>query len=141
MLNDGGSTRVPSQAAQSFPGSTQTLSGLESGLQEQWCEEEDNAEDEDCGNAGPSQPAAGEEEEEEVQLTNSLGLAEVQTQAERFLRSIGLRPQDAGARNRTRWRGRVLWNQCFYLSLARAYLGHEATPRRIRPWPSASGAQ
>jgi len=68
---------------------------------------------------------------EELQLSDSMELTEVQNLAQSFLQSIGLRPEDAGARNRTRWRGRVLWNQCFYLSLARSYLGHEARQRRV----------
>mmetsp|Transcript_86263 Transcript_86263/g.252326 ORF Transcript_86263/g.252326 Transcript_86263/m.252326 type:complete len:405 (-) Transcript_86263:6-1220(-) len=71
-------------------------------------------------------------DEEEAKLAKTMGFAEVQSQAEGFLRSIGLRPQDVGARNTTRWHCRVLWNQCFYLSLARAYLGHEARWRKVR---------
>lgn len=62
----------------------------------------------------------------------SLDLCQVEEPAIRFLKRIGLRAQEAGARNQTRWRRRVLWNQCFYLSIAQAYLGQQAGLKQIR---------
>lgn len=39
------------------------------------------------------------------------------------VRKLKLKALEAGARNRTKWRRRTMWNQCFYLSIAHAYMG------------------
>lgn len=49
-----------------------------------------------------------------------------------FLERIGMRPHEVGSRNYSKWRGRTLWNQCFYLSIAHAYLGQQAGTRRVQ---------
>jgi len=58
--------------------------------------------------------------------SQGLSLATSQSVAREFLETIGLRPHDLGVKN-TDENGRVLVNQCFYLSIAHAYLG-QATP-------------
>mmetsp|Transcript_18092 Transcript_18092/g.38669 ORF Transcript_18092/g.38669 Transcript_18092/m.38669 type:complete len:419 (-) Transcript_18092:186-1442(-) len=69
---------------------------------------------------------------EEVYAAHGLDFAQIQGNAERFLHSLGMRPHEVGSRNYTKWRGRTLWNQCFYLSLSHAYLGPTAGVRRVR---------
>lgn len=56
-------------------------------------------------------------------LSEGLDFFEVQNQAKNFLKDIGLRPHDLGVQNIDE-EGRTLMNQCFYLSIAHAYLGH-----------------
>mmetsp|Transcript_56287 Transcript_56287/g.163199 ORF Transcript_56287/g.163199 Transcript_56287/m.163199 type:complete len:343 (-) Transcript_56287:105-1133(-) len=56
----------------------------------------------------------------------------VQDVARRFVQGLRLRPHEVGSRNYSRWRGRTLWNQCFYMSMAFAYLGNKASCRRVR---------
>jgi len=53
-----------------------------------------------------------------------------QGKAVELLRNIGLRPHDVGSRN-TDENGQMLRNQCFYLSIAHAYLGSDA--KVLRP--------
>eukprot|EP00927_Polykrikos_kofoidii_P082948 TRINITY_DN8378_c0_g3_i1.p1 TRINITY_DN8378_c0_g3~~TRINITY_DN8378_c0_g3_i1.p1 ORF type:complete len:449 (-),score=95.57 TRINITY_DN8378_c0_g3_i1:29-1375(-) len=62
---------------------------------------------------------------EAIYQAQGLDLGKTQEKAKNFLRSICMRPHDMGVRN-TDDNGRELMNQCFYLSMARAYLGHEA---------------
>merc|ERR1712113_73273 len=40
---------------------------------------------------------------------------------------MGLRTCDSGVRNKDE-KGETLWNQCFYLSMARAFLGVDVSP-------------
>jgi hypothetical protein len=61
-----------------------------------------------------------------IYLSQGLDLAESQSTARLFLETLGLRPLDLGVKN-TDETGRVLVNQCFYLSIARGFLGHEAS--------------
>jgi len=65
-----------------------------------------------------------------MEALESLARYKVGKRASAFLCRIGLRPEEAGSRNRTRWRRKVLWNQCFYLSIAQAYLGPKASQRK-----------
>jgi hypothetical protein len=58
-----------------------------------------------------------------IYLSQGLDFFEVQNKAKQFLQDIGLRPHDLGVKN-TDEEGRTLMNQCFYLSIAYAYLGH-----------------
>jgi len=67
-----------------------------------------------------------------VYEANGLDFSAMQGETERFLRAMRLRPHEVGSRNFSKWRGRTLWNQCFYLSLAHAYLGQIASTRRVR---------
>jgi len=55
--------------------------------------------------------------------SQGLDFAAVQGQAQSFLQKLGLRPHDMGVQNVDET-GRTLINQCFYLSIARGYLGH-----------------
>lgn len=66
-----------------------------------------------------------------IYASQGLDFNAVQGQAHKFLQEIGLRPHDMGVRNVDE-QGNTLSNQCFYLSLARGYLGHEA------PWSDTS---
>jgi hypothetical protein len=61
-----------------------------------------------------------------IYLSQGLDLSAVQSQANNFLREIGMRPHDLGVKN-TDEKGRVMVNQCFYLSIAHAYLGNMAS--------------
>mmetsp|Transcript_86239 Transcript_86239/g.175162 ORF Transcript_86239/g.175162 Transcript_86239/m.175162 type:complete len:209 (+) Transcript_86239:3-629(+) len=66
-----------------------------------------------------------------IYASQGLDFNEVQGQAQKFLTEIGLRPHDMGVANIDE-HGNTLINQCFYLSIARGYLGHEAG------WPEVS---
>jgi len=66
-----------------------------------------------------------------IYASQGLDYAVVQNRAHRFLEDIALRPYDMGVKNVDE-HGNTLLNQCFYLSLARGYLGHEAS------WPDTS---
>jgi hypothetical protein len=55
----------------------------------------------------------------------------VQAKVGQFLRTLGLRAHDMGAKNVDE-SGRTIYNQCFYLSLARGYLGHLAPQKQVR---------
>lgn len=59
-------------------------------------------------------------------LSEGLDFFDVQSQAKKFLQDIGLRPHDLGVANVDE-EGRVLLNQCFYLSIAHSYLGQESS--------------
>jgi len=59
-----------------------------------------------------------------IYLSQGLDFFEVQSKAKKFLQDIGLRPHDLGVKNLDE-EGRTLVNQCFYLSIAHAYLGPE----------------
>jgi hypothetical protein len=48
------------------------------------------------------------------------------------LRKLKLKAQEVGARNKTKWRRRVMWNQCFYLSIAHAYMGTGENDRQTK---------
>mmetsp|Transcript_103496 Transcript_103496/g.299455 ORF Transcript_103496/g.299455 Transcript_103496/m.299455 type:complete len:420 (-) Transcript_103496:205-1464(-) len=61
-----------------------------------------------------------------IYASQGLDFAQVQGQAQRFLQDLGLRTLDLGVTNIDE-QGHTLVNQCFYLSLARSYLGQEAT--------------
>lgn len=63
--------------------------------------------------------------------SNSLDLVAERGEAE-VLRKLRLRAQEVGACNKTKWRRRVMWNQCFYLSIAHAYMGTAGSDRRTR---------
>merc|ERR1719145_382292 len=63
--------------------------------------------------------------------SNSLDLSAGRCEAE-VLRKLRLRAQECGARNKTKWRRRVIWNQCFYLSIAHAYMGTCESNSRTR---------
>jgi len=58
-----------------------------------------------------------------IYLSQGLDLSAMQSKAHSFLTDLGLRPHDLGVKN-TDEAGTVLTNQCFYLSIAYAYLGH-----------------
>lgn len=60
-----------------------------------------------------------------IYLSEGLDYEAVQSKAQSFLEEIGLRPHDMGVKNVDE-HGNTLYNQCFYLSIARGYLGHEA---------------
>jgi len=60
-----------------------------------------------------------------IYLSQGLDFFEVQSKGTRFLQDIGLRPHDLGVQNVDE-EGRTLVNQCFYLSIAHGYLGHNA---------------
>merc|ERR1719240_733571 len=62
---------------------------------------------------------------EAIYSAQGLDLCASQASARQFLQTMGLRPHDMGVRN-TDEDGRELLNQCFYLSIARSYLGEEA---------------
>lgn len=62
---------------------------------------------------------------EAIYAAQGLDLSSTQAQARQFLSAIGMRPYDSGIKNADET-GRELVNQCFYLSIARAFLGHEA---------------
>jgi len=89
---------------------------------------DDDADQEDLADPGLSP----EHRAQAVFESHGLDFSQMQGVAAEFLRSIGLRPYEAGSRNFSKWRGRTLWNQCFYLSMSYAYLGHQASVRRIR---------
>lgn len=57
-----------------------------------------------------------------IYLSQGLDFFEVQSKAKQFLQDIGLRPHDLGVQNVDE-DGRTLMNQCFYLSIAHAFLG------------------
>eukprot|EP00931_Biecheleriopsis_adriatica_P117862 TRINITY_DN93343_c0_g1_i1.p1 TRINITY_DN93343_c0_g1~~TRINITY_DN93343_c0_g1_i1.p1 ORF type:complete len:340 (+),score=61.92 TRINITY_DN93343_c0_g1_i1:31-1050(+) len=59
-----------------------------------------------------------------VYESQGLDFDAVRGQASKFLKTLGLRPRDLGVRNVDE-QGQTILNQCFYLSLAHAYLGHE----------------
>jgi len=63
--------------------------------------------------------------------SNSLDLGAGKGEAE-VLRKLRLRAHEVGACNKTKWRRRVMWNQCFYLSIAHAYMGTGGSDRRTR---------
>eukprot|EP00927_Polykrikos_kofoidii_P082946 TRINITY_DN8378_c0_g2_i1.p1 TRINITY_DN8378_c0_g2~~TRINITY_DN8378_c0_g2_i1.p1 ORF type:complete len:412 (-),score=84.42 TRINITY_DN8378_c0_g2_i1:69-1220(-) len=67
---------------------------------------------------------------EAIYRSQGLDFSAVQSRANEFLREIGLRPHDLGVKN-TDETGRVLLNQCFYLSIARSYLGHDVTQEQV----------
>lgn len=58
-----------------------------------------------------------------IYLSQGLDLSAMQSKAHTFLSDLGLRPHDLGVKN-TDESGKVLMNQCFYLSIAHAYLGN-----------------
>lgn len=62
-----------------------------------------------------------------IYASQGLNLSAIQSQARDFLKSLGLRPVDLGVANVDE-NGQQLLNQCFYLTLARGYLGHIAPP-------------
>uniref|UniRef100_A0A7S1A955 Uncharacterized protein n=1 Tax=Noctiluca scintillans TaxID=2966 RepID=A0A7S1A955_NOCSC len=61
-----------------------------------------------------------------IYLSQGLDFDGAQNKAQEFLHSMGLRILDLGVVN-TDEHGNVLLNQCFYLSIARCYLGHTAS--------------
>lgn len=63
--------------------------------------------------------------------SNSLDLGAGNGEAE-VLRKLKLKAQEVGARNKTKWRRRVMWNQCFYLSIAHAYMGTGESDRQTK---------
>lgn len=63
--------------------------------------------------------------------SNSLDLGAAKGEAE-VLRKLKLKAQEVGARNKTKWRRRVMWNQCFYLSIAHAYMGTGESDRQTK---------
>eukprot|EP00929_Paragymnodinium_shiwhaense_P108904 TRINITY_DN75249_c0_g1_i1.p1 TRINITY_DN75249_c0_g1~~TRINITY_DN75249_c0_g1_i1.p1 ORF type:complete len:380 (+),score=55.52 TRINITY_DN75249_c0_g1_i1:96-1235(+) len=67
---------------------------------------------------------------EAIYKSQGLDLSSIQTQARDFLAAIGMRPLDVGVQN-TDEEGRVMMNQCFYLSLARGYLGHNVATSAV----------
>jgi hypothetical protein len=70
-------------------------------------------------------------ENEEIYAAQGLDMAAMQAKACHFLRTFGLKSKDVGVRNVDE-RGNYIYNQCFYLSLARGLLGHNATQKQIR---------
>jgi len=58
-----------------------------------------------------------------IYASQGLDFSSVQGQGQQFLEQMRLRPHDMGVVN-TDENGNMLINQCFYLSLARGYLGH-----------------
>eukprot|EP00928_Gymnodinium_smaydae_P051721 TRINITY_DN35330_c0_g1_i1.p1 TRINITY_DN35330_c0_g1~~TRINITY_DN35330_c0_g1_i1.p1 ORF type:complete len:350 (+),score=60.50 TRINITY_DN35330_c0_g1_i1:108-1157(+) len=70
-----------------------------------------------------------EELTKEIYRKQGLDFEAAKSSANAFLSAMGLRAHDSGVRNQDD-EGRVLWNQCFYLSLARAYLGHQVEDRQ-----------
>lgn len=65
-----------------------------------------------------------------IYLSQGLDFFEVQSKAKEFLTNIGLRSHDLGVKNVDE-DGRTLVNQCFYLSIAHAYLGQVATQDEV----------
>lgn len=65
-----------------------------------------------------------------IYLSQGLDFFEVQSKAKKFLQDIGLRAHDLGVKNVDE-EGRELMNQCFYLSIAHAYLGPESPPEEV----------
>lgn len=59
-----------------------------------------------------------------VYESQGLDFTQVQGLASEFIKKLGLRPKDLGVRNIDE-QGETLLNQCFYLSLAHAYLGND----------------
>lgn len=88
--------------------------------------------DDECEDADEEPGLSPEHRAQAVCESHGLDFEQMQGAAAEFLRNIGLRPYEAGSRNFSRWRGRTLWNQCFYLSMAYAYLGQQASERRVR---------
>lgn len=66
-----------------------------------------------------------------MHASQGFGVAASQAKAGKLLRSLGLRTHDMGVRNVDE-RGRSIYNQCFYLSLARGWLGHTASQRQVQ---------
>eukprot|EP00929_Paragymnodinium_shiwhaense_P052806 TRINITY_DN26446_c0_g1_i1.p1 TRINITY_DN26446_c0_g1~~TRINITY_DN26446_c0_g1_i1.p1 ORF type:complete len:411 (+),score=106.86 TRINITY_DN26446_c0_g1_i1:103-1233(+) len=65
-----------------------------------------------------------------IYLSQGLDFDAVQGQAQKFLRDMGMKPHDLGVKNEDE-NGRVLVNQCFYLSIARSYLGDESVEDQV----------
>jgi len=65
-----------------------------------------------------------------IYASQGLDFFEVQSKAKKFLQDIGLRAHDLGVKNIDE-DGRTLMNQCFYLSIAHAYLGPESLPEEV----------
>lgn len=65
-----------------------------------------------------------------IYASQGLDYAAVQGQAHRFLSDLGLRPHDLGVKN-TDEVGKVLVNQCFYLSIAHSYLGNDVEEHEV----------
>ena len=62
---------------------------------------------------------------EAIYHAQGLDLSATQAKAREFLQTIGMRPHDMGVKTIDE-DGRELLNQCFYLNIARGYLGEEA---------------
>eukprot|EP00928_Gymnodinium_smaydae_P037779 TRINITY_DN26187_c0_g2_i1.p1 TRINITY_DN26187_c0_g2~~TRINITY_DN26187_c0_g2_i1.p1 ORF type:complete len:514 (-),score=72.03 TRINITY_DN26187_c0_g2_i1:545-2086(-) len=67
---------------------------------------------------------------EGIYASQGLDFESVRGQAQRLLERLQLRPLDMGARNQDE-NGRTILNQCFYLCLARGYLGHMVGMREV----------
>lgn len=68
---------------------------------------------------------------ESIYAAQGVDLKAQQERATRLLAEVGLRPLDLGVRNVDE-EGRELMNQCFYLSIARSYLGHLTTQAEVQ---------
>mmetsp|Transcript_99749 Transcript_99749/g.157891 ORF Transcript_99749/g.157891 Transcript_99749/m.157891 type:complete len:375 (-) Transcript_99749:58-1182(-) len=65
-----------------------------------------------------------------IYLSQGLDFSAIQSKAMQFLNAIGLRAHDLGVQNVDEF-GRTLVNQCFYLSIAHAYLGNTAFSEEV----------
>mmetsp|Transcript_63748 Transcript_63748/g.178390 ORF Transcript_63748/g.178390 Transcript_63748/m.178390 type:complete len:345 (+) Transcript_63748:80-1114(+) len=86
----------------------------------------------DSNDDSPPEEISPEHRAQAVYESRGLDYGELQGTANSFLQRIRVRPHEVGSRNYSKWRGRTLWNQCFYLSLSHGYLGPKASVRRVR---------
>jgi len=77
------------------------------------------------------EPAGQKTRKRAHRRSSSLDLGAGKGEAE-VLRKLKLKAQEVGARNKTKWRRRVMWNQCFYLSIAHAYMGTGDNDRQTK---------
>lgn len=68
---------------------------------------------------------------ETIYASQGIDLRAQQEMATQLMADVGLRPLDLGVRNFDE-EGRELMNQCFYLSIARSYLGHLAESSEVQ---------
>eukprot|EP00931_Biecheleriopsis_adriatica_P086413 TRINITY_DN61096_c0_g1_i1.p1 TRINITY_DN61096_c0_g1~~TRINITY_DN61096_c0_g1_i1.p1 ORF type:complete len:386 (+),score=86.54 TRINITY_DN61096_c0_g1_i1:29-1159(+) len=68
---------------------------------------------------------------ESIYAAQGVDLLAQQDKAAQLLAEVGLKALDLGVKN---WdeEGRELLNQCFYLSIARSYLGHHVEPEEVQ---------
>lgn len=67
----------------------------------------------------------------DIYVSEGTDIVSLQAKIRNFISTAGLRPYDMGVRNVDE-RGRSIYNQCFYLCIARGYLGHSASQGQTR---------